>query len=303
MISGNGRRIRPFPFMGKAMTKRRAKISTAAAGGSAIAHLLLLGAFAAVNLQPAEIPDGTLGAVSVQQIQQVIEQPLITEKPEVKPPPEPEPQKTPQETKSVQPPVQTPPKAYPTPKTVSISPRQDASFFGNKTAAQNICFVVDCSGSMYGRLGMIQRQLENCIAGLHDTQSFCVIFFMDGNTLLETGSGTLTPATLQAKFEAFTLIDSVHLGGQTNAVQALQRAMQLRDRRGRAVQVVYFLTDGFDLSEAPGQPFDTQIQAIRKSCAPGAVIHTIGLWASEQDQQRLRQIAEMTGGSFLHIDN
>ncbi|MBN2513146.1 MAG: VWA domain-containing protein [Sedimentisphaerales bacterium] len=286
------------------MTKRRAKISTAAAGGSAIAHLLLLGAFAAVSLQPAETPDGTLGAVSVQQIQQVIEQPLITEKPEIKPPPpEPEPQKAPQQTKPVQPPVQTPPKSYPAPKTVSSSPRQDASFFGNKTAAQNICFVVDCSGSMYGRLGMIQRQLKSCIAALFDTQSFCVIFFMDGNSLLETGSGTLMPATGQAKSEAFTLIDSVHLGGQTNALQALQRAMQLRDRRGRAVQVVYFLTDGFDLSETPGQPFDTQIQTIRKSCAPGAVIHTIGLWVSEQDQQRLKQIAEMTGGTFLHIDN
>jgi hypothetical protein len=290
--------------MGKAMTKRRAKISTAAAGGSVIAHLLLLGAFAAVNLQPAETPDGTLGAVSVQQIQQVIQQPLITEKPEVKPPvPEPEPKKAPRETNPVQPPVQTPPPTYPAPQTVSISPRQEASFFGNKTAAQNICFVVDCSGSMYGRLGMIQRQLKNCIAALFDTQSFCVIFFMDGNTLLETGSGTLTPATLEAKSEAIALIDSVRLGGQTNAIQALQRAMQLRDRRGRAVQVVYFLTDGFDLSETSGQPFDAQIQTIRNSCAPGAVIHTIGFWASEQDQQRLRQIAEMTGGTFLHIDN
>ncbi|MEN6306281.1 MAG: vWA domain-containing protein [Anaerohalosphaeraceae bacterium] len=286
------------------MTKRRAKISTAAAGGSAIAHLLLLGAFAAVSLEPAGTPDGTLGAVSVQQIQQVIEEPLITEKPEVKPlPPPPEPQQTPQQVKSIEPLVQTQPRAYPTPQKVSDSPRQDISFFGNKTAAQNICFVVDCSGSMYGRLGMIQRQLKSCIAALFDTQSFCVIFFMDGNTLLETGSGMLTPATGQAKSEAFTLIDSVHLGGQTNAVQALQRAMQFRDRRGRAVQVVYFLTDGFDLSETSGQPFDTQIETIRKSCAPGAVIHTIGFWATEQDQQRLKQIAEMTGGTFLHIDD
>ncbi len=284
------------------MTTRRPKISAVAAGGSAIAHVLLLGAFAAVSLQPVETPDGTLGAVSVQQIQQIIEQPLITEKPEVKPPvPEPEPKQTPRQPEPIQLPVQTPPKTYPAPKTVS--PRQEATFFGNKTAAQNICFVVDCSGSMYGRLGMIQRQLKSCIAALYDTQSFCVIFFMDGNTLLETGSGKLLPATGQAKSEAFTLIDNVHLGGQTNAIQALGRALQLRDSVGRAVQVIYFLTDGFDLSEPSGQPFDTQIQAMRKSYAPAAVIHTIGLWASEQDQQRLRQIAEMTGGTFVHIDD
>lgn len=285
------------------MTTRRPKISAVAAGGSAIAHVLLLGAFAAVSLQPVETPpDGTLGAVSVQQIRQIVEQPLITEKPEVKPPvPEPEPKQTPRQPEPIQLPVQTPPKTYPAPKTVS--PRQEATFFGNKTAAQNICFVVDCSGSMYGRLGMIQRQLKSCIAALYDTQSFCVIFFMDGNTLLETGSGKLLPATGQAKSEAFTLIDNVHLGGQTNAIQALGRALQLRDSVGRAVQVIYFLTDGFDLSEPSGQPFDTQIQAMRKSYAPGAVIHTIGLWASEQDQQRLRQIAEMTGGTFVHIDD
>jgi Mg-chelatase subunit ChlD len=284
------------------MTTRRPKISAVAAGGSAIAHVLLLGAFAAVSLQPVETPDRTLGAVSVQQIQQIIEQPLITEKPEVKPPvPEPEPTQPSRQPEPIQPPVQTPPKAYPAPKTVS--PRQEATFFGNKTAAQNICFVVDCSGSMYGRLGMIQRQLKSCIAALYDTQSFSVIFFMDGNTLLETGSGMLLPATGQAKSEAFTLIDSVHLGGQTNAIQALGRALQLRDSVGRGVQVIYFLTDGFDLSEPSGQPFDTQIQAMRKSYAPAAVIHTIGLWASEQDQQRLRQIAEMTGGTFVHIDD
>jgi hypothetical protein len=174
MISGNGRRIRPFPFMGKAMTKRRAKISTAAAGGSAIAHLLLLGAFAAVNMQPAETPDGTLGAVSVQQIQQVIEQPLITEKPEVKSPVhDPEPKKEAQQTKPVERLFRHRPRPTQPPK-----PCPQSSAGCLLVWQQNPLHRISVRGRllrqlMYGRLGMIQRQLKSCIAALYDTPIVC----------------------------------------------------------------------------------------------------------------------------------
>jgi len=61
------------------------------------------------------------------------------------------------------------------------------------------------------------------------------------------GDGRVVPANGLSKARAFDMIDHIHLKGQTNARQALERAMQIRDSRNRPVQLVYFLTDGFDL--------------------------------------------------------
>jgi hypothetical protein len=296
------------------MKKRRGKISLIAAGVSAGMHLAMLGGFAAVRLsQPTEFASA-MGAVCVEQIREILPPPLVTEKPEVRPMPVmPEPAAVSPSPASVPVPADLP-KNPPSPKPQTVyeysssnaSPFENSpsemEFFGNRTAAKSVCFVVDCSGSMYGRLGMIQRQLKDCIASLYDTQSFYLIFFMDGDTLLENGGGKLAAATGQAKSEAFAMIDRAKLGGQTNAMYALKRAMQLRDAGGRAVQVIYFLTDGFDLAENPAEPFYKTLMDIQRKNAPKVAINTIGLWTSDADRQRLRLIAEMTGGTFLDIE-
>jgi Mg-chelatase subunit ChlD len=179
----------------------------------------------------------------------------------------------------------------------------DAGFFGQETAARTVCFVVDCSGSMYGRRELIRRQLKNCIASLHDTQSFYLIFFMDGDKLLESGDGKAVSATGDAKAGAFEMIDHIRLEGQTNARQALERAMKIRDVGGRPVQLIYFLTDGFDLQISSPGAFCRNIERIRDKYASSVTINTIGLWASTEDQRTLRKIAEMTGGQFMHVDS
>ncbi len=295
------------------MKRWKGKISLAAAGVSAGFHLALLGGFAMVRLsQPVESASA-MGAVCVEQIREVLPQPLVTEKPQVQPMPEtPQPVVAPSvsASKPAEPPKNessaAPQMVYEHPDPVAgslgTSSTSEMEFFGNRAVARSVCFVVDCSGSMYGRLGMIQRQLKDCIASLYDSQSFYLIFFMDGNTLLESGDGKLAAATGQAKSDAFTVIDCVRFGGQTNAVQALSRAMQLRDAGGKPIQLIYFLTDGFDLAENSAEPFYKILMAIRKKNAPKVAINTIGLWTSDADRQRLKLIAEMTGGTFLNIE-
>jgi Mg-chelatase subunit ChlD len=179
----------------------------------------------------------------------------------------------------------------------------DAGFFGQETAARTICFVVDCSGSMYGRLELIRRRLKDCIASLRDTQSFYLIFFMDGDKLLESGDGKTALASGSSKASAFEMIDHIRLEGQTNARQALERAMKIRDVWGRPVQLVYFLTDGFDLQISSPGAFCRDIGRIRDKYASSVTINTIGLCASAEDQRTLRKIAEMTGGQFVHVDS
>lgn len=305
------------------MKRRSGKISLIAAGVSASVHLAALGGFATVRLsQPAESASA-MGAVCVEQIREISPSPLITEKPEIKSiPATPEPAAVSSAPVPASVPDTTPapvpvesPKKEPVLKPQTVydyssanadslgnSSTSDMEFFGNRTAVKSVCFVVDCSGSMYGRLGMIQRQLKDCIASLYDTQSFYLIFFMDGDTLLENGDGKLAAATGPAKSEAFAMIDRARLGGQTNAAHALRRAMQLHDASGSAVQLIYFLTDGFDLVDNPAEPFYKTLMDIRKKNAPKVVINTIGLWTSDADRQRLKLIAEMTGGTFLNVE-
>jgi hypothetical protein len=154
---------------------------------------------------------------------------------------------------------------------------------------------------MYGRMGLISEQLKDCIASLLETQSFYIIFFMDGNTLLEMGDGKAVPATGFAKARAFAMIDNIHLQGKTNARQALERSMKIRDAIGRPVELIYFLTDGFDLQMDSSQAFCTDIAQMRRKYAPSVTINTIGLWVTMEDGQTLGKIAEITGGQYHSV--
>ncbi len=294
------------------MIARRGKIHIWAAGLSAAVHVALLGGFAAVRLGSSSEPVASpLGAVSMRTVRQTVEQPLVTPKPEIKPevqmPPVPQPVEVPQpapvksqslpapQQPVVQPPVSEPVIVDTPPETL------EAEFFGQDAVARTICFVVDCSGSMYGRMGLITKQLKDCIASLYERQSFYMIFFMDGNKLYETGDGKAMPASGAAKARAFEMIDTIHLEGQTNAQQALERAMKIRDSIGRPVELIYFLTDGFDLRMDSSQMFCADIANLRHKHAPSVCINTIGLWVSAEDLKTLRTIAEMTGGQCISV--
>jgi uncharacterized protein YegL len=294
------------------MIARRGKINIWAAGFSAAAHLVLLGGFAAVRLGASAEPVSTsLGAVSMQTVKRTLSAPLVTPKPEVKPeikpeiqtPSQSEPVVVPQE-KPITPvlPVAAQPSipAVPVPETAPET--FDAEFFGQDAVARTLCFVVDCSGSMYGRLELIERQLKDCIASLRDTQSFDLILFMDGNTLLEMGDGKAVPASGFAKARAFAMIDNIRLKGQTNAGQAIERAMKIRDAIGRPVELIYFMTDGFDLQMDSSQAFCDEIAHTRRKFAPSVTINTIGLWVSMEDQRTLNKIAQITGGQYISVE-
>ena len=121
------------------------------------------------------------------------------------------------------------------------------NFFGARRAAGRICFVVDCSGSMFGRMGLVRRQLIEAVHRLTPDQFFSIVFFGGTREYFETGAGGLRRASLSAKQEAIRLIKSVRPGGRTDALSALAKALSLRTPAGQGPDLIYFLTDGFDL--------------------------------------------------------
>ena len=177
-----------------------------------------------------------------------------------------------------------------------------SGFFGHVTDERKICYAVDCSGSMHGRFGMVRQELKDSIAGLEADRYFHIIFFLEGDKLLESGGGKLTRATEKAKSAAFDFIDSARPSGQTNAKNALKRAMQIRDDSGDGPGMIYFLTDGFDLAGPGAAGFAAVIENLRKELAPSARINTIGFWAHPTDCMILQAVARQSGGRFINIE-
>ncbi|RKY24158.1 MAG: hypothetical protein DRP62_04375 [Planctomycetota bacterium] len=174
-------------------------------------------------------------------------------------------------------------------------------FFGSRTDRRKVCYVVDCSGSMQGVFRRVQKKLKDSIVALQPDQYFYIIFF-GNNRLFEFGDGRLLRATEQARSAACDFIESIQPAGRTNAVAALERAVQIRDSFGVSPSVIYFLTDGFELTMEDAGKFSQKISNLLKSFAPTAKINTIGFWPQSNDRKMLEIIAEQSGGEALIID-
>ena len=181
----------------------------------------------------------------------------------------------------------------------TITPHR-TEFFGSFTDQRKVCYLVDCSGSMQGIFGQVRKKLKDSIARLQPDQYFYIIFF-GGNRLFELGDGYLVRAAEQTKSSAYDFIDSVRPGGQTNALAALERAVQIRDGRGQSPAIIYFLTDGFELTAENEQQFPRKIANFFKKFAPTTRINTIGFWPENNDRKMLQTIAKQSGGESVFI--
>lgn len=173
-------------------------------------------------------------------------------------------------------------------------------FFGSRTDQRKVCYVVDCSGSMQGMFGRVRKELAESIQRLQPDQYFYIIFFGDYR-LLESGTGQLLRATPENKSNAYDFINSVQPAGRTNALAALERAIQIRDDFGVNPSVIYFLTDGFELTTDDELTFPQTIANLQRRFAPMTKINTIGFWPQPGDRRILEAIARQTGGEFVLV--
>ncbi len=173
-------------------------------------------------------------------------------------------------------------------------------FFGSWTDQRKVCYLVDCSGSMQGIFVQVRKKLKESIQNLQPDQYFYIIFF-GGDRLFEFGDGRLLRATQKAKSAAYDFIDSARPAGQTNTMAALERAVRIRDSRGVSPSVIYFLTDGFELTTEDTQRFSQRIANLLKRFAPTTRINTIGFWPASDDRKMLEAIARQSGGKFIWV--
>ncbi|NLH15296.1 MAG: hypothetical protein GX455_01830 [Phycisphaerae bacterium] len=175
-------------------------------------------------------------------------------------------------------------------------------FFGQLSADRKICYVVDASGSMLGRFDPVRTQLQQSLSALAPDQYFYIIFFQDGDKLIESANGRFVRASPLSIQTAYDFIATIRPKGATNAVEGLRRGMSIRDKDGQGPGLIYFLTDGFDLEQTGVEGFARRIENLRKTLAPRTKINTIGFRTEQTDLQILRDIAAASGGQFSSVE-
>jgi Ca-activated chloride channel family protein len=108
--------------------------------------------------------------------------------------------------------------------------------------AREYCFIVDCSGSMYGfPLEVSKTLIRGIIQGLRKQDYFNIIFFSGGSQVL---SPQPLVATAENKARALAMLAGQQGGGGTRLLPALQQALALEKKEGLS-RIIVTATDGY----------------------------------------------------------
>jgi len=178
----------------------------------------------------------------------------------------------------------------------------NTEFFGSACDQRKICYLVDASGSMAGLFSSVRNRLIDSINSLKPNQYFSIVFFGD-DKITEFRPGTLTRAGPKAKTEAAKFIKNTKPAGKTNSLQALEVAMKIRDLKARPPEVIYFLTDAFELDDCPPDKFLNKLIFLLNRFAPNTKINTIAFWPTAVDKMLIHGISDLTGAKATIISS
>jgi Ca-activated chloride channel family protein len=104
-------------------------------------------------------------------------------------------------------------------------------------------FIVDVSGSMNGfPISISKKLLKNLISGLRRSDSFNVLLFASGSSLLAESSLPATEGNIQ---KAIQMIENERGSGGTEILPALNRALRLPRRDDGVSRTIVIATDGY----------------------------------------------------------
>ena len=173
---------------------------------------------------------------------------------------------------------------------------RNASFFGAKSRAEDVAYVIDCSASLKGSFGEIRREMLRSIGALGEGQRFHIILFADGRTL-EGPRRRLTEPTRGAKGAAAKFLSRVRPSGRTEPVVALSRAFSVLRAGGEESRLICLLTDGAFPDSA------RVLRTIRRLNPRGGVrINTYLYGRSGSGAGTLRRMARESGGRFTRVE-
>lgn len=176
------------------------------------------------------------------------------------------------------------------------------SFFGTKSRARRIIFVIDNTGSMnYGGLETVIDELLKSVDAMNARQQFYAFFFSDQvyPLFFPQSQGTFVRATKENKQLLREWLDSVELctGGVWQLTQAMEAACDLRP------DVIYLLCDGRDWDRVRASYKVEAVERLKTEPNPlGIPVHTLGMGCKvDSDRENLASVARANSGSFREV--
>ncbi|MCR4893037.1 MAG: VWA domain-containing protein [Lachnospiraceae bacterium] len=148
----------------------------------------------------------------------------------------------------------------------------------------SICAVVDESGSMGGSPSEdLKEALHGFVDALNPDVEIGIIGF-------ENMYREISPLKA-SRSVTLSNISEIHASGGTNITAGIEGAMtQLETAFGR--KTIYLMTDGQS---------DINMDVVNEAATRGIIINTIGF--GDVNDELLREIAEATGGQYIHADS
>ena len=174
------------------------------------------------------------------------------------------------------------------------------SFFNSTAYTRKVCYLVDCSGSMKGIFSSVREKLEQSVRELRQDQFFEIMFF--NKDVTGFSSGTLTRASEVSKRKAIRFVGIIEPAGTTDALGALEEALRVRDAEGNCVQVIYFLTDGFELSGEQAESFNQAVDRLLGRTSRDVQINVIAFYPQQGDRAVLARLARKGNGEMIVIE-
>lgn len=180
-----------------------------------------------------------------------------------------------------------------------IQGKEIISFFGSEGGedVSSVVFVVDRSGSMYGRrIAKVKKELKKSISGLNPTHRFTLIFyahytqeFNPKTRLLKyfPSRWGLVTASESNKKKCLEFIDTIEPDGGTDPLPAMKSALSYKP------DLIYLLTDGLFR-----KPIYEELTFYNKDKI--TKINTIA-FEYKPGENVLRKIAEQNRGEFKYV--
>ena len=166
------------------------------------------------------------------------------------------------------------------------TPENEFAFFPVGGPSDRIAYVIDRSASMGQTLEPVKQELKRSLNALKPNQMFYVVFYSSGPAV-EVPGASMLPATQPNKLAACEFIDSIKPAGQTQPVDAIKRAFDVKPT------LVYVMTDG-EFKRSVIDLID-QLNPERE-----VIVNTFCV-VYNSGEQVMREIARRNGGAYTHV--
>lgn len=165
--------------------------------------------------------------------------------------------------------------------------------------ANNLVFLVDVSGSMYGadRLGLVQQSFHLLLEGLGENDRVSIVTYASGTkTVLAGANGS-------EKRKISRAIDSLKAGGSTAGAGGIQRAYEVAEKyliEGGNNRVILATDGDFNVGISSTSELEKFISQKRES---GVYLSVLGFGMGNTKDDIMETLARNGNGNYAYIDS